>query len=92
MIKFRLGTLFQKLFYRAEITMWDLPIDDDGNPILFTIKVESSKKFENGRKNCTSSDKIRIKRYLSDLENISFITGNNFSDFHFSYTVLQEES
>ena len=75
MIKFR-----EKLFYRAEVMMWDFPVDEDGNPISFIIKIETSKRFKDGRKNCMTLDKARIKRYLTDLENILFITNNNISD------------
>lgn len=75
MIKFR-----EKLFYRAEVMMWDFPVDGDGNPISFIIKIETSKRFKDGRKNCMTLDKARIKRYLTDLENILFITNNNISD------------
>ena len=74
-IKFRLS---EKLFYRANPIMWDVPVDEEGNPLHFRISIKEGKRFNAGRGNCISLDKETIKRYLNDIENILYVSNNHY--------------
>ena len=76
MIKFRLGTLFQKLFYRAEKVKWeDMIILDPLLPIK--VNVYRLPEFEKDLESHLLMYRRLIKRYLKDLSDL-FLYENNF--------------
>lgn len=76
MIKFRLGTLLQKLFYRAQKVKWNDLIFMDQNLPVKTI-IYRLPEFEKDLESHLPMYRKLIKRYLSDIEG-SYLYEDNF--------------
>ena len=84
MIKFRLGTLQQKLFYRAEKVMWDNPeeiknLDEENSNINISIDLEFGRLYEEQMPNIDPANKKIIQRFKKDLKD-GFIYDDHFSN------------
>lgn len=90
MIKFRQGTLQQKLFYRAEKVRWDISRIDEEKKLIIIINVDcNNPRFAKGKDSLGILDKKLVDRFKKDLKN-GFIYDDRFSEDDTEY--LDQES
>ena len=90
MIKFRLGILQQKLFYRAEKVRWSITRVDESKKLVVIINVDcNNSRFAKGKNSLGILDKKLVDRFKKDLKN-GFIYDDRFPEDDTEY--LDQES